>query len=241
MTATQTTNNLQGSKVLISAYACRPNMGSEPGVGWNIARQLVNYCELWVLTRADNRPAIEAELTQNPVPGLHFIYCDLPAWARWWNHNLKGVQLHYYLWQIIAYFAARKLNKEVGFDIAHHVTYVKYWSPSFLSLLPIPFIWGSVGGGESAPKSFWGDFSFRGKLYETVRDGARWLGEHDPFVRMTARRSTLVRATTEDTAQTIGKNRYAGCRDIFRDRFVSRRNCPPCTTSNTTKSTRPLY
>lgn len=191
-------------KVLISAYACRPGKGSEPGVGWNVAR-LIKRHKVWVITRDNNRPAIEAELGSNPVPGLHFVYYDLPRWARWWNQEQRGVQLHYYLWQIGAYFVARKLHHEVGFDLGHHVTYVKYWSPSFLSLLSVPFVWGPVGGGESAPKAFWQDFSLRGKAYETLRDLARWLGEHDPFVRLTAQRSILARATTEDTAERLRK------------------------------------
>jgi glycosyltransferase involved in cell wall biosynthesis len=211
MIVSQAPDNAQYSKVLISAYACRPGMGSEPGVGWNIIRQLVKYYDIWVLTREDNRPSIEAELVKNPISRLHFIYCDLPNWAKWWNYKQKGVQLHYYLWQIIAYIVGRKLHQEVGFDLVHHVTYVKYWSPSFLSLLPVPFIWGPVGGGESAPKVFWEDFSFRGKAYETMRDLARWLGEHDPFVRLTAHRSTLIRVTTEDTAKRL---REIGAKNI---------------------------
>ncbi|MEM7555690.1 MAG: glycosyltransferase [Cyanobacteria bacterium P01_A01_bin.84] len=199
------TNNVRRPRVLVSAYACRPDMGSEPGVGWNVVQQLVKYCDVWVLTRQDNRPAIEAELENNPLPGVCFIYCDLPAWAKWWNYKAKAVQIHYYIWQIIAYFVARKLHQQINFDLAHHVTYVKYWSPSFISFLPIPFIWGPVGGGESAPKPFWKDFSFRGKFYEILRDGARWLGEHDPFVGMTARKSIIVRVTTEDTARRLYK------------------------------------
>lgn len=192
-------------KVLVSAYACRPNMGSEPGVGWNVVRELVKNHKVWVFTRYDNRPTIEAELVSNPIPGLHIVYYDLPHWVRWSKQEQRRVQLHYYLWQIGAYFVARNLHREVGFDIVHHVTYVKYWSPSFLSLLPVPFIWGPVGGGESAPKAFWQDFSLCGKAYETLRDFVRWLGECDPFVHLTAKRSVLARATTEDTAERVRK------------------------------------
>ena len=60
-------------KVLVSAYACRPGEGSEPGVGWNVVRELVEYHDIWVLTRSDNRVSIESELTQHPLPELHFI------------------------------------------------------------------------------------------------------------------------------------------------------------------------
>ena len=197
---------MKSRKVLISAYACRPNQGSEPGVGWNVTRELVKHHKVWVITREDNRPSIEAELAKNPVPGLEFVYYDLPQWARWWYRGQQwGVQFHYYLWQIGIYFLVGQLQGEVGFDLIHHVTYVKYWSPSFLSLLPVPFIWGPVGGGESAPKAFWRDFSWRGRAYETVRDVARWLGERDPFVRMTVKHSILTQSTTQDTAKRLHK------------------------------------
>jgi glycosyltransferase involved in cell wall biosynthesis len=189
-------------KVLISAYACRPGMGSEPGVGWNTAKELAKHHKIWVLTRLDNRPTIEAELAENPIPELNFVYFDLPGFS-WWKRGLQGVHLHYYLWQIKAYFVARQLHREVGLDIIHHVTYVRYSSPSFLALLPVPFIWGSVGGGEFAPKAFWKDFSLRGKVYEILRKLVHQLGEWDPFTRLTARKSFLVRATTEDTAKRL--------------------------------------
>jgi glycosyltransferase involved in cell wall biosynthesis len=189
--------------VLLSAYACRPHLGSEPGVGWNLARELAHHHDIWVLTRSNNRPALEAELQSHPVPGLQVIYYDLPYLLRWWNRGLRGVQLHYYLWQLGAYWEVRRLQEQISFDLVHHVTYVKYWSPSFLALLPIPFLWGPVGGGESAPKPFWQDFNQRGKIYETSRNLARWLGERDPFLRATARRSRVAWATTEDTAQCL--------------------------------------
>lgn len=197
-------------KILISAYACRPNMGSEPGVGWNTVRELVKHHNVWVLTREDNRPTIEAELANNPIPGLQFVYCHLPL-SGLWKQGLQGVHLHYYLWQITAYFVARKVHRELRFDIVHHVTYVRHSSPSFLSLLPIPFIWGPVGGAESAPKPFWQDFGLRGKAYEILRNLARRLGELDPFVRLTAQRSVLARATTEDTAERL---RILGAKNV---------------------------
>ena len=55
------------------------------------------------------------------------------------------------------------------------------------------------------PKPFWQDFSFSARLYENARNVVRFLGERDPFVRLTARRSAVVRATTEDTARRLSK------------------------------------
>jgi glycosyltransferase involved in cell wall biosynthesis len=189
-------------KVLLSAYACEPGRGTEPGVGWNTAWEMSKYHEVWVLTRPDDgRAAIEAELARNPNPNLHFVYFTLPIFGSIWRQGSSIIfVIHYYFWQIQAFLVARQLHAEIGFDLAHHVTFVRHSSPSFLVLLPIPFIWGPVGGGESAPDPFWQDFSWRNKVYELLRSGIRWLGERDPFARMTARRSTIVRATTEDTA-----------------------------------------
>ena len=193
-------------KVLMSAYSCEPGQGSERGVGWNVVREVANHHEVWVLTRPDeSKEAIEAELAGS-IPNLHFVYFTLPIWGGGWRWGANGaMQIHYYFWQIQAYFVARQLHRQIGFDVIHHVTFVKYSNPSFLSLLRVPFVWGPVGGGESAPMAFWRDFSWRAKTYETVRSLSRWLGEHDPFVYLTAKNSAIVRATTKDTAQRLNK------------------------------------
>jgi glycosyltransferase involved in cell wall biosynthesis len=188
-------------KILLSAYACEAGRGSEPGVGWNVAWELAKYHEVWVLTRPDDgRPAIEAFLEKHPNSNLHFVYFTIPLIGGFWKLGSIAFVCHYYLWQVYAYFVARKLNREIGFDIAHHVTFVRYSTPTFISLLPVPFIWGTVGGAEMAPSSFWKDFSFKAKIYEVLRLMAHRIGELDPFTHLTARRSLLTRVTTEDTA-----------------------------------------
>lgn len=190
-------------KILLSCFACEPGQGSEEGVGWNVTLQSARYNEVWVITREFYRPAIEEEMSRNPIDNLHFIYVEPLGWKENFKGRQGGLQLHYYLWQILAYRAAKKLHKQVNLDVVRHVTYVKFWSPSLVSLLPVPFIWGPIGGGESAPKPFWRDFSWKGKLYEFARDVAQRMGELDPFTRLTARRSVFTPVTTEDTAKRV--------------------------------------
>jgi glycosyltransferase involved in cell wall biosynthesis len=199
-------------KVLISAYACEPGKGSEPGVGWNWARQMGRCHEVWVMTRANNRAPIEKSLAKEPLPNVHWVYFDLPRWARFWKKRQRGVHLYYYLWQLGVYFVARKLHRKVSFDLVHHVTLVNYWMPSFLVLLPIHFIWGPVGGGDSAPRSFWRSFSLRGKAYELIRGLAGSLAQLDPFVRLAARRATVGLAVTPQTEKRL---RALGCRNVL--------------------------
>ncbi len=198
-------------RVLISAYACEPDKGSEPGVGWNWVRQIARFHEVWVVTRANNRDTIEKSLATKPLPNVHWIYFDLPRWARFWKKGERGLHPYYYLWQIGAYFVARKAHRVVIFDLVHHVTFVNYWMPSFLAMLPIPFVWGPVGGGESAPHSFWHSFSLRGKLYEMQRDAIRSLAQLDPFVRLTARRAAWAFATTQETERRLN---VLGCKRV---------------------------
>jgi glycosyltransferase involved in cell wall biosynthesis len=192
-------------KVLLSAYACEPDKGSEPGVGWNLARALAAHCDVWVLTRQSNRIAIERELVEHPVPRLRFAYFDLPRSLRFWKVGQRGVRLYYFLWQVGALAVARRLHRAVGFDLVHHVTFVKFWTPSFLPLLGIPFIWGPVGGADVTPWRFLPSLGVRGCLYELARFAAVAAADLDPLLRMTARRSALALATTPATAARLSR------------------------------------
>jgi glycosyltransferase involved in cell wall biosynthesis len=198
-------------KVLISAYACEPGKGSEPGVGWNHVKQAARFHDVWVLTRSNNRALIEEGLSTEPMPNVRWIYFDLPRWMSLWKKGQRGIRLYYSLWQFVAYWKARKLHREVQLDLAHHVTFVSYWLPTFLPLLPIPFVWGPVGGGESTPRSFRGFFSLRGRIYEFMRESARALSELNPFVRLAARRAAIALATTKETAARL---EALGCKRI---------------------------
>jgi glycosyltransferase involved in cell wall biosynthesis len=198
-------------KVLVSAYACEPGKGSEPGAGWHWVGQIGRFEECWVITRLNNRESIDKVLTTNPLPRVHFIYYDLPSWVRFWKKGQRGVRIYYYLWQLGAYRVARRLHRELHFDLVHHLTFANYWLPSFLPLLPVPFLWGPVGGGESAPRNFRKSFSLRGKWYEILRDVARSIGELNPFVRMTARRAAAGLAVTPQTAHRM---KALGCRNV---------------------------
>jgi hypothetical protein len=154
--------------------------------------------EVWVITRANNRGPIEQVVAREPLPNAHFVYFDLPPWMRFWKRGQFGVLLYYYLWQAGVYFIARKFHREVGFDLIHHVTFAKYWAPSFLVLLPAPLLWGPIGGGDSHRVPFGCLQRFRGMLNEQRYAPLRAASSAGiPFVRLTARRSALVLANTQ--------------------------------------------
>lgn len=156
-----------------------------------------------MLTRANNREVIENELAAHPLPNAHFVYLDLPRWGRFWKKGSRGLRLYYYLWQAIAYRTARRLHRQVQFDIIHHVSFATYVYPGFLSFLPVPFVWGPVGGGETIPSSLTQSFGVRRRIDEFLRNFRRSLGELDPFVRRTAKKAALIAATTSDTQKRL--------------------------------------
>ena len=196
---------LNRKRVLVSAYACGPGRASEPGVGWNAVRELARDHDVWVLTSRELRDEIDAVLPHES-PTLKFVFLDWPKWL--WplvKTSRIGYEVQHYCWQIAAYLKARALHRQVGFELAHHVTVCRYWTPSFLPLLGIPFVWGPVGGGESAPRQFWRGLGVGGAWLEGVREVARFFGEHDPLLRLMAKRVALGVATTRETAERMRK------------------------------------
>jgi len=98
-----------------------------------------------------------------------------------------------------------RLQREIGFDLFHHVTFGKYWVPSYLSFLPVKSILGPLGGGESTPRALTGALSGRGGWFELKRDLVRSLAGRDPVLRATLRRASLIAATTEESRQTLAR------------------------------------
>jgi glycosyltransferase involved in cell wall biosynthesis len=198
-------------KVLISAYACEPGKGSEPYVGWNTALQVARYHEVWLLTRANNCDAIEAECKNKTIDNVHSVYFDLPRWATFWKKGRRGIHVYYYLWQIGAYFLGRRLHSAVHFDVVHHLTLGIDWMPSFLPFLPVPCVWGPIVGAQSAGTAFRRTFPWSARAQECVRAWVRGLSRYNPLMRWTARRTRVALAAGEYVR---GQLRSLGCRTV---------------------------
>lgn len=187
-------------KVLISAYACEPDKGSEPGVGWNWAVQLSRFHETWVITRGNNRDSIENALHRTPNPNLRFVYVDLPRWLSFWKKGQKGIYIYYVLWQMWAYRRARRLQIAERFDAVHHVTFGTVWLPTFMTLLNVPFIWGPIGGAEAVPRTLREQMALKWRVYERLRDLIiRWTFSWDPLSRLATKRAGLIIVRTKIT------------------------------------------
>ena len=164
-------------RVLVCALACSPgggppslSGGGESILGWNVVLQLARFHRVVVLTHADLRPPIERGLNGSSNGNLEFYYLALPRWLEALKDYAGGIQFYAYLWQIKAYFVARRLHRQNRFDVFHHVTYANDWMASHIgALLPVPYLRGPGGGAQQVPEGFVAGFSRRGRFWERVR------------------------------------------------------------------------
>ena len=192
----------------MSAYACEPDSGSEPGVGWNWAVQaaLLGH-DVHVITRANNRAPIEAQLHDEPVEGLTFHYYDLPSPAVAWKKRggYYRLLIYYYFWQFGAWRLARQLHEHESFDLTHHVTFVNDWMPSGIGWIRAPFIWGPVGGSTNVlPDELQDLIPPHARRYERLRRTVqRSMRSADPFVALTRRRACVILTFTKEALDGI--------------------------------------
>lgn len=184
-------------KVLISAYACEPGKGSEPEVGWQWALQMARYHDVTVLTRANNRPAIEAELARLPEPRPQFIYFDLAPLLLQMKKRLRMHRGYYVLWQRAASKRVAELVRSQKFDLLHHITFATFRYPTAIWGHGVPCIWGPVGGVESIPAALL-PWRYPGPLFsEILRNGDNLLQTATMGVlRRRAKQSQLVLVST---------------------------------------------
>lgn len=194
---------MKSLRILISAYGCEPGKGSEQGVGWNWCLQLGNLAELVVITRSNNQSAVEATLPSSLAGRIRFEFYDLPLAIRHFKRKEKGLYFYYLLWQWGAYRRAKELARRSRFDYAMHLTFGSIWMPTFMHRLPLPFIWGPVGGGEAVPFGLIRALPPLGRITQYLRYALMATLPINPLIMGVVRRSRIILARTEDTAKLI--------------------------------------
>lgn len=189
-------------KVVVSAYSCEPHKGSEPGTGWHMVRHLAEHHDLWVFTRVNNRPHIEAALARDPIKSLRFVYHDIHSLLRA-KKTPGGAYWYHYLWHLSLAKSAGALHQRVGFDVAHQLTWGSFRYPGSLHKLPIPFVLGPIGGAEEIPWSFWRSFGVTGMAKEALRVASNRIALVDPLLRRGYQSAVLVLAVTDETAEYV--------------------------------------
>ncbi|MDY3959068.1 glycosyltransferase family 4 protein [Romboutsia timonensis] len=189
-------------KILVSAYACEPNKGSEPAVGWNWTKNLSQRHKVFVITRENNKKNIESVFNNE---NIQFYYYDLPKIFKKLKAKTGFTLIYYYLWQLGAYKIAKEISRKEKIDLAHHVTFANFKIFSYLAFLNMPFVYGPVGGGERAPKAMYRRFSVKHRLKEIARDLDIYISRFNILTLYTWYKADKILVTTEETLSKIPK------------------------------------
>src|SRR4051812_3114520 len=158
-------------KLLMSAYACSPDRGSELGVGWNRALVAAKDFDTWVLTEDSvYGTAIRKYLRRHgPIEVLTFVYVPKSRLVRLLRSPLRLFYMSMRLWHRDAYRMGQRLHEEIGFDVVHQVNFMTYREPGYLWKIDAPFVWGPWGGVQNYP---WRFLPMAGPI-AAVREAAR--------------------------------------------------------------------
>jgi len=181
-------------------------MGSEPGFTWNWALYLSRHHRVCVLTHPQYRHKVDAFLEANPNPNVQFVWVTLDTWLDPWDPE-RGegwIRLHYMLWISKAYKTAQRLCEESEFHVAHHVSWSTVGAPPSFWRLPVPSVWGPIGGAQCVPLGFVSYFG-RGRWFEIVRTCYVRLLRFSPVLRKAAKSSSLIFATNRDTKELLSR------------------------------------
>jgi glycosyltransferase involved in cell wall biosynthesis len=203
-------------RILVSAFACNPCKGSEPGVGWNWALQAARLGHaVTVLTVPDERAAIEAEVAGGRTPPTLSFDFLMPGWlqrfgAFGFRIGLEGAvwQVINLFWQVAAYRHVRRTYPPEAFDIVHHVTFGGIRHPTLLGRLGRPLVLGPLGGGERAPFALRRSFGWYAWLADLARDIHTLALRLDPITRRACADALVIYVKTEETRDALPRRHH---------------------------------
>lgn len=155
-------------KILVSAYACSPIRGSEPGLGWGFVKAISEHHDLWVITEEEKfKSEIEAELEQQPLLKERIRFYYIPKVR---HRTLRKIwppsyYWFYRTWHKKAYELGKKLHDEIRFDVVHQLNMVGFREPGYLWKINAPFVWGPIGGMSILPWRFLRELGLYGFFY----------------------------------------------------------------------------
>ncbi len=194
-------------QLLISAYACAPQHGSEHAGGWNWTTEARRQGhEVWALVSPAHRDAIEsAAQSDAAAAGVHWLFPELGFWPLKQAIEPKWERTYNLLWQRAALNSARELQHKFSFDLIHHLTWGGVRAPTFLGTLGPPLIIGPIGGGETSPFRLRDGFGLRGRVLESLRDLSNATININPVLRAGLKRTAVVFTKTSDTQNLLSE------------------------------------
>lgn len=194
-------------KILVEAYTCAPNRGSEPGLGWNIVSRLGETDEVYALVEEEKwREEIETYCAAHPAETAHLHFRFIAKERHRLLRKIWPPSYYWYYrkWQKQALEEARRWDAEEHFDLVHHVTMAGYRAPGYLWKLGKPFIWGPIGGLNNTPWHLLPQLGGRGALFFAARNLINAFEKRfSRDVRHAAQAAAVILSSTEEGTRDI--------------------------------------
>jgi glycosyltransferase involved in cell wall biosynthesis len=192
-------------KVLLSALACEPGRGSELEVGFRAMLAAARRHDVWVLTNADSVHSVAATIVGTEAePRIHLEGVDFGLDEKAFSQLTAATfQWYYDRWQRRAAARALELDRQIDFDVVHHVTLASYWTRAAAAMVNKPLVWGPVGGGVEFPWRLIPALGWRGLGEDLGRVILRRsLARFGP-ARLAQERASIIFAQNPDTARRL--------------------------------------
>ena len=197
-------------KILVNAYACSPNMGSEPGMGWNWCVNIARYCELYIITEGEFRENIEKVLPTLPQgKNMHFYYLPMEDRIRrmCWNQGDWRFYYYYRQWQKRALEKAREICYIYQIDVIHQLNMIGFREPGLLWKIEGPkYAWGPIGGLIDVPVNYLWKSDKKQALKTLLKKTISALQiRYSPNVRNAIKRADILIGSTNEETTTISR------------------------------------
>ena len=217
-------------KILINAYACSPNMGSEPGMAWNWCVHLAKHCELYIITEGEFRDKIEEVVPTLPQgKNMHFFYHPVTDEVRkmCWNQGDWRFYKYYREWQWKTYLMAKEICSQEKIDILHQLNMIGFREPGYLWKLSqetgIKFVWGPIGGLKQFPTQYAEGGGLKLRFFMSLKNMINvWQLKYDKRVDAAMKQASLLISSIPDSYNAIQKHKglesviipETGCFDV---------------------------
>lgn len=204
-------------KILAIEYACEPNKGSEPGVGWNwskIISEVPGY-DLTVVTRANNKPVIDEYKKEHPDFKVKFEYYDLPDWILRFKNKDKAIVLFFSLWQRgVIKFIKKNINLD-DYDLVWDFNFGSLNLPVFTYKLKKEYIVGPVSTKKKIPNAYIRQTGLVQKIKYVIK---QFFKEHlglNPFAWKTMKRAEKIILCNEIYREYLPKDQQPKAEIVF--------------------------
>lgn len=196
--------------ILINAYACAPNWGSEQGMAWHWIIELAKMHNLYVITEGEWKKEIEEAVALLDVKdNIHFYYNPVSDKIRTmcWNQGDWRFYWYYRKWQKKTLAIARQICSEHRIDIIHQLNMIGFREPGYLwDIYDTHYIWGPVGGMEIVPLSYLSGMPLSKKTKYIVKNMLNHLQiRYSARVCKAIHRADIVIAATQGTYNSFVK------------------------------------